>query len=127
MKTTIASMMTSPARCVEMDDTVQTVEAFMNEHQLSWVPVREPGGALVGTISAADLLQFHAQRKDAASVPAWQICSYKPLAVAPEASVGEVAKTMLDQKAHHVVVKEADRLLGVVSSFDFVREFVAPR
>ena len=122
MSPPISSMMKTQVRSVTMDNTVHEVEKFMNSHDLSWVPVQEPGGAVVGAISASDLLQFHVRSGDPATTAAWQICTYKPLAVAPGTSVSEVAGLMLRQKAHHVVVMDKEHIVGVVSSLDFVRQ-----
>jgi CBS domain-containing protein len=43
------------------------------------------------------------------------------LAVAPEATLPEVACVMRDRRIHRVLVLEAGRLVGIVSSFDVVR------
>lgn len=43
------------------------------------------------------------------------------LAVAPEARLPEVARVMRDRRVHRVLVLEAGRLVGIVSSFDVVR------
>jgi signal-transduction protein with cAMP-binding, CBS, and nucleotidyltransferase domain len=123
MSTPVSSMMKTQVWSVGMDDTVQEVEAFMSSHGLSWVPMREPGGAVVGVVSATDLLQFHVRKGDPGVIQAWQICTYKPIAVAPDTAVSEVARLMLHNKIHHVVVMETDRIVGVVSSLDFVRQF----
>jgi CBS domain-containing protein len=122
MSPPISSMMQTQVLSVGMDDTVGKVEEFMREHDLSWVPVDEPRGTVVGTVTAADLLQFHVRRGDPAATAAWQICTYKPIVVAPQASVSDVARQMLRHKAHHVVVMENERIVGVVSSLDFVRQ-----
>ena len=122
MSPPISSMMQTQVLSVGMDDTVGKVEEFMREHDLSWVPVDEPRGTVVGTVTAADLLQFHVRRGDPAATAAWQICTYKPIVVAPQASVSDVARLMLRHKAHHVVVMEDERIVGVVSSLDFVRQ-----
>ncbi len=122
MSPPISSMMQTQVLSVGMDDTVGKVEEFMREHDLSWVPVDEPRGTVVGTVTAADLLQFHVRRGDPAATAAWQICTYKPIVVAPQASVSDVARLMLRHKAHHVVVMENERIVGVVSSLDFVRQ-----
>lgn len=124
MNTPIASLMTSPVWSVSMDDTVQAIEALMSEHKLSWVPVIEPDGAAVGVIALSDLMQFHAREGDAAAVSAWQICHYKPISVAADTSIAEVARLMLAHKIHHVVVTKNDSMVGVVSALDFVRRFV---
>ncbi len=121
--TAISSMMTTQVWTVGMDDTVHEVEAFMREHALSWAPVREPSGAVVGVIGAADLLQFHVRKGDAHATRTWQICTYKPISVSPDTNVSDVAHLMLRHKTHHVVVMDQERIVGVVSSLDFVRQF----
>ncbi len=120
--TSISSMMKTQVWSVAMDDTVHEVEEFMSSHGLSWVPVREPGGAVVGVVSVADLLQFHVRKQDPTATRTWQMCTYKPISVAPDASVSDVARLMLRNKSHHVVVMEHDHIVGVVSSLDFVRQ-----
>lgn len=127
MNTPISSLMTSPVWSVDMDATVEAIEALMARESLSWVPVTEPNGAAIGVISQSDLLQFNLHRKkDAASVPAWQICTYKPISVSADTSVADVARLMLERRIHHVVVTRDGIMVGVVSALDFVRAFVLP-
>lgn len=121
--TAISSMMTTQVSTVRMDDSVHEVESFMREHALTWAPVREPSGAVVGVISATDLLQLQVRKGDPHSTLIWQICTYRPLAVHPDTPTVEVAKLMLQHKIHHVVVMEREHIAGVVSSLDFVRQF----
>lgn len=121
--TSISSMMTTQVYTVGMDDSVHEVESFLREHALSWAPVREPGGAVVGVISATDLLQLQVRKGDPHTTRIWQICTYRPLAVQPDTPVGDVARLMLQRKIHHVVVMDRDHVVGVVSSLDFVRRF----
>lgn len=124
MSQPIASLMQRQVWSVGIDDTIERVEHLLVEHALSWAPVLHPGGAVVGVISAADLLQFHAQLRDPATTLAWQLCHYKPLTVAPTTPLGEVARLMVQQHIHHVVVVDGVEIAGVVSSLDFVRTFV---
>jgi signal-transduction protein with cAMP-binding, CBS, and nucleotidyltransferase domain len=121
--TPISSMMKTQVWTVGMDDTVAEIEQFMNARGLSWVPVCEADGTVVGVVGASDLLQFHSRKGDPATTLAWNICSYKPLSVTPDTGVAEVARLMLHHKAHHVVVMDGARIVGVVSSLDFVRQF----
>jgi CBS domain-containing protein len=110
---------------VGMDDSVAEVERLFTEHKLSWAPVLE-GRTVLGVVSASDLLQFHAQGRDALATRAWQLCTYKPVMVGPEAPLGDVARQMVERRIHHVVVVEGDSVVGIVSSLDFVRTFVDP-
>ncbi len=123
MNTPISSLMTSPVRSVGMDDTVESIEALMTRHRLSWVPVSGANDALIGVIALSDLLQFHIRKNDPATITAWQICSYKPISVDADTSVSDVARLMVERRIHHVVVTQADGMVGVVSALDFVRRF----
>lgn len=125
MKRKVSSMMSRDVCIAGMDDTLAEVERRLTDRRLSWVPVLEDGGAILGVISAADLLRFHAGGGDAETVRAWQMCTYRPICVEQDADLGEVARTMVARGIHHVVVTEAGAVIGVLSALDFVREFVA--
>ena len=124
MSQPISSFMERQVWIVDMDDTVSEVESLFAREGLSWAPVLESKGAIVGAISASDLLQFHAQGQNPTAVRAWQRCSYKPIIVSPDTPVREVARLMIESKIHHVVVIDSEGIAGVVSSLDFVRMFL---
>lgn len=120
----ISSLMSARTWTIGLDDPVQTVEAFLADKGLSWAPVVGANGAVLGVISSADILQFHAQKRDASKVLAWQLCTYKPISVSPDTPIASVAKAMVENRVHHVVVSEHGNICGVVSSLDFVKTFV---
>ncbi len=124
MSQTISSLMHREVIQVGPDDTLQAVEAKMSAHALSWVPVIDTGGVVLGVISSADLLRLHADGRSPAKVCAWQLCTYKPITVHPDDKISEVARVMVESGIHHVVVAENGEIRGVVSSLDFVRTFV---
>ncbi|CAM3562192.1 cyclic nucleotide-binding/CBS domain-containing protein [Polaromonas hydrogenivorans] len=123
MKQTISSLMQRDVCSAGADDTLQTVESKMVARGLTWVPVVDESGAVLGVISSLDLLRFHADGKDAAKVCAWQVCTYKPISVPPDASLSDVARLMVEAAIHHVVVMDGSDIKGVVSSLDFVKTF----
>jgi CBS domain-containing protein len=118
---TIAALMSAQIWSIDMDTTVAQAEAMLIERGLSWVPVRAPGGEIVGALSASDLLQFHARGGDANTAPAWQVCSYRPIGVERDTPIAEVARLMVERKVHHVVVTDRGEIVGVVSSLDFAK------
>ena len=124
MSQTLSSLMQRDVYWVSADDTMQAVESKMVAKGLSWEPVVDESGAVLGVISSIDLLRFHADGKEASVVCAWQICTYKPLLVRPDASLSEVARLMVEANIHHVVVMDGTDIRGVVSSLDFVRTFM---
>jgi len=119
----ISSLMSERTWTIGLDDPVQAVEAFLADKGLSWAPVVGANGVVLGVISSADILQFHAQKGDAGKVLAWQLCTYKPISVSPDTPVSTVAKSMVDNRIHHVVVIDRGTICGVVSSLDFVKAF----
>ena len=124
MSRPISSLMQRKVRCANLDDTVEEVEKSLVDSRMTWMPVVESDGTALGVISAADLLRFHADHKDASTTHAWQLCTYRPIVVPSDAPIGEVARHMVDRGVHHVVVVDDERLSGVVSSLDFVRTFI---
>lgn len=124
MSAIVSSLMQRRVRTIGMDDTVAEIEGLFVRERLSWAPVTN-SGQVVGVISATDLLRFHATRQDVAPIKAWQLCTYKPITVAPDTTLEELARLMIAQGIHHVVVKDAEEIVGVVSSLDFVRTFIS--
>lgn len=121
----ISSMMAKQPMTVDMDDTVGQVEDVLRLNNLSAVPVVERvNGSVMGIISARDLVGFHALKRDPAAIRAWEICTYRPAEVSPDAPVSEVARLMAGRGIHHVVVTENREVKGIVSALDFVRMFI---
>lgn len=125
MNPTLSSLMHRPVFSVGPDDTAQEIEEELVARKLSWAPVVEPGGNILGVISSADLLRCHAEGKQPSKVHAWQLCTFKPLTVTLDTPLCDVARMMIDTNIHHVVVTKGSELKGVVSSMDFVRTFLA--
>lgn len=123
MSEPISSIMHSIVIQVSMDDTVETVETLMKSRHVSSAPVYDGDGAILGIVTATDLVKLHAMGKDPKTVKAWEICTYRPVEVTPDTSLAEVAELMLEHKIHHVVVMENEVMQGIVSSLDFVRLF----
>jgi CBS domain-containing protein len=122
MSKPISSIMQREVLSVGMDDTVEAVQAFMNELCLTWVPVVTPEGGVAGVISATDLLRFISTRQDPVAMRAWQLCTYKPIGVQADAPLESAAALMVERQVHHLLVLSGDRLVGVVSSLDLVKE-----
>ena len=59
MDKTISSLMTKNIVTVDAEDTVDRVEAIMDTHKLSCVPVIDSQGGCFGVISSSDLMHFH--------------------------------------------------------------------
>lgn len=124
MEKAISTIMQRIVSPVHMDDTVEAVEGVMKSHHISATPVYGDGGAILGIVTATDLIDFHAAGRDGKAVKAWEVCTYKPLQVAPDTPVSKVAELMLEHKVHHVIVMDRLSMEGIVSSLDFVKLYL---
>jgi len=120
----ISEMMTKAVHTVGMEDSVRKVEEEMKKHRATYVPVMDDKGGIFGIISPSDIVHFHEGHKNPRAVRAWEMCTHKPIEVHPDATVEEVARLMVKTGIHHVVVTKNGALFGVVSSFDFVKEYL---
>ncbi|MFA9274260.1 MAG: cyclic nucleotide-binding/CBS domain-containing protein [Candidatus Aquirickettsiella gammari] len=129
MNKPISSMMTRQTKTVTMDTSVAQVEQLMRQSAVSALPVVENKteneiANLVGIISAKDLMRFHHSKRDANAISAWEICTYKPIATSADTDIGVVAKLMVDNGVHHIVIIENNQIVGIVSALDFVRRHI---
>jgi CBS domain-containing protein len=117
----ISTIMHQAVKIINLDDTVAEVETLLNKEGLTWAPVIDETGQVIGVISSTDLLRFHRRERDPINTKAWQMSSYRPICAGPSDTISDVARQMLDKQVHHVAVVDNGRLCGVVSSLDFVR------
>ena len=124
MDKTISSLMTKNIVTVDAEDTVDRVEAIMDTHKLSCVPVIDSQGGCFGVISSSDLMHFHMLHKNQKAERAWEVCTHNVIEVGPDISVKEAAELMIRKKIHHIVVMENKSIKGIVSSIDIVSEYL---
>lgn len=120
----ISTMVQGRAMAVDMDATIADVEEVFRRNAISALLVSERNGDVLGIISVRDLMQFRHDKRDPATVRAWEICTYRPLQVAPDTPVSEVATMMVASGIHHVVVAGEQGAVAIVSALDFVRQFI---
>ncbi|MDO8313203.1 MAG: CBS domain-containing protein [Sideroxyarcus sp.] len=69
-------------------------------------------------------MHFHALKRNPKAVHAWEICTHKAIMVDMDASTRDVAALIVQNHIHHVVITDAGTIKGIVSSLDFVRQFL---
>jgi len=120
----ISSIMTKSVRTANTEDTLDRLEELLIAHRISSVPIIDAEGKIFGIISAADLLRLHSSGKNLRTLRAWEACTYKPIEVSPATPARDVARLMVKNKIHHIIVAENKSILGFVSSYDFVEKYV---
>ncbi|RTR38850.1 CBS domain-containing protein [Shewanella canadensis] len=120
----ISTLMQACVITVDVDASIESVEKILHFHHLSCVPVVDATGRCFGIVSSTDIVHFHASNKDAKIERAWEICTHKIIEVGTGTSIKEAAQLMVAHNIHHLLVVEDDAIRGIVSSIDFIGEFL---
>jgi signal-transduction protein with cAMP-binding, CBS, and nucleotidyltransferase domain len=120
----ISLLMDKHVTTVDFNDSIANVEKIMNSRRLSFVVVLDSNGNCFGVISYTDILRFHVQNKNPKTERAWELCTHKVIEVTSDSSARDAAKLMIKNRIHHIVVTENQFIVGIVSSNDFVKEYL---
>jgi predicted transcriptional regulator len=90
------------------------------DRQFSGAPVCAPDGKLVGMFSKTELTEFYGAAHDARLVR--DVMTPMTFGVAPDDPMERAIELMAFEGVHRVLVLEGDRLAGIVTSMDVLRE-----
>ncbi len=135
---------------ISPDDPLLVVHRLFVEEEIHGAPVVADDGQVLGVVTSMDLLRGVAEEHDTAraepdysrdllefSGPDWSsmpedfqdrlnecvasdVMTEGVVAVHPDASIPEVARTLRDNHTHRVFVVDKGRLAGLISTFDLV-------
>jgi CBS domain-containing protein len=111
----VQDVMTSTVITVRADSRVEDAARLLAHHRISGLPVVNAAGALIGVVTEHDLIA-----KEGRTVA--EIMSRGVVTVSPHTDVEEVAHLLSNHRIRRVPVVEGDRLLGIVSRSDLVRQ-----
>jgi CBS domain-containing protein len=140
---TAADVMTVPVMTVPQGISVQEAARLFSESHITGAPVVDSEGRCLGVLSSSDFVtwankggQAAVEEKVTCFIAPWgemidiedaaddEIRHYmttRPIAVAPDTPIGEMAQKMVDAHIHRVlVVVDQDRPLGIVTSIDIL-------
>lgn len=108
---------------VRPDDLADLVASVMHWRHIRHVPVEDDEGRLTGLISSRDLLRIMAQgwlARDMKAVTVQEVMKRDLVTVAPETPTIEALRTMRRRKIGCLLVTENERLVGIVTAYDFL-------
>ena len=118
----VRDVMTKNPRVVRRDTSVQEVVATMNKFNISSVIV-VPEERPVGIITHKDIISKIVQpRIPPDAVTAREVMSAPVVTISEDASIEEAAKLMAKKRIKKLPVVRDDKLVGIITSRDLVRE-----
>lgn len=127
---------------VNAEDPMREVERVLVDAQVSAVPVLDESGVVLGVVSMRDVVSRYADRDDTPDVDdeiesvdwgrsgdspcAGDLMTTEIVRVTPCTSLAAMARAMVENVTHRVLVVENERLLGLVSTMDILRAIAEP-
>jgi CBS domain-containing protein len=140
-----SDLMQADVITVQASDSLHEVERALVDSRISGAPVLDDNGHLLGIVSMHDVMRHHAELGDLPTsidpyvfrdvVPesepvaferddspcAGDLMTTDVVTVPPEATIHQVAATMVNAHVHRVLVRGERRLLGIITSMDMMR------
>ncbi len=130
----VKDWMTREALTISPDTTLPEAHQLMGDKRIRRLPVVE-NGKLVGIVTRSDIRG--AQPSSATALSVWEvnyliarlkieaIMRPDPITISPEATIGEAARTMLEQKIGALPVVDGDgKIIGIITESDIFRMVV---
>lgn len=122
---TVSDIMTTAVRNVNANTRVCEIAGIFASEKISGAPVVDDVGTMVGFVSNADVTNFESTGEDPYYARVSEIVSPNVISISPTTSIEEAARRMLASYVHHLLVIERDTIVGILSSFDFVKMVAA--
>lgn len=115
---TIKQLMSSPVVMATVETTVQDLRKLMSKHDIGAVPITDegPDAEIMGIVTDSDLRNV----KDS-TLPVMNVMSTKLCYVNKNDSTATAANLMLKNGIHHLLVREYDEVVGILSSADLLK------
>ena len=121
----VSTIATSVVAEVDSSENLRTVAKELAADEIGIVLVRAPGRPS-GLLSERDLVTVLADGGDPERIQAADVMTTDLVTATPTDNIAEVGARMLEAGIRHVVVREGDEVVGVVSMRDVARVLVAP-
>ena len=119
---TVGQFMSTDLFTVRPDDLIDLAASVMDWRHIRHVPVEDDDGHLVGLVTHRGLLRHLIKRGSSGSAPVLvrDIMKRDPLTVSPDTPTMVAVDLMRSNRVGSLPVVEGGRLLGIVTSYDFL-------
>ena len=106
------------------DDSIELVASLMDWRDISYIPIEDKKGKLVGLVTQQILLRHFANpsiEKKKELVLVSDLMIKDPISISPNTSIAEAMRVMRQNKIGCVLVTKEDELVGIITEEDFLR------
>ncbi|MCW8916334.1 MAG: CBS domain-containing protein [Magnetovibrio sp.] len=103
-------------------ETAQAAANLFKTERIGFAIVTGDSSAHVGSVSERDIVQALADHGDLSSTPVTEIMTRNVVTVCPDDTLETVQEIMTERRTRHVIVKEGDKVVGVVSIGDLIKQ-----
>jgi len=121
---TAADIMTRPVITVGPGALLIDAIELLLRHGLSGMPVVDAAGRLIGIITEHDIMNF-ALSGNAADTRVEEAMTKPVATVAPDADMAVAINFLIGRRLRRVPVVEGDRVVGIISRRDILREMLS--
>lgn len=119
---TVGQFMSTDLFTVKPNDLIDLAASVMDWRHIRHVPVEDEDGRLVGLVTHRGLLRMMSKgnRSDGDPITVQEIMIASPVTVSPSTSSLEAMEIMRNSRIGCLPVVEANHLVGIVTSYDFL-------
>ncbi len=117
----VSEIMTSNPRSMHRNTLVCVAAGILTSNSISAAPIVDDRGKITGMITKSDITRFDSTGDDPNYAKVHEIASPNLIRIDSSASVSAAAQKMLANQIHHLLVQENEMVIGILSSFDFVK------
>jgi CBS domain-containing protein len=129
----VRELMVTPVSTLRRNDTLDLADDLMSLGRIRHLPVLDEG-RVVGVVSQRDLFRSalavalgygeRAQKTLLKTLPVKEVMSEPAITIAPDATIQEATRLMLEHKIGCLPVVEGHTLVGIVTETDLLRATV---
>ena len=117
---TVENIMTKNVTSINHSTLISEVEGLFVTHNISGAPIVDNLNQLVGFVSKSDITRFDSLGEDSSYARVSEIANPNVITIPSTATLENAAQLMLKKHTHHLVVIDNYKIVGVLSSLDFV-------
>ncbi len=123
---TASEIMSRPVISAKKNAYVRDIALQFVTEQYSGMPVTESDGRVIGIVSEIDILQAVNEGHELATTKAVDIMTKDVATANPDTPMTEMIKIMEDLHVIRLPIVEDEKLVGVVSRGDIIRNMIEP-